>query len=53
MMSYNDFHTPYMAFKDQLKREDKQMDASKWIHVSYNSPFTPKNRRNEVWIQKM
>lgn len=51
-MSHDDWKSQY----DQLKLDLKEVgakfnDNGEFYHLSYNSPFVLKNRRNEVWIE--
>jgi len=48
--SDSDFRQEYEAFKKKLTDVGAQYSQEKWMHVSYNSPWEMKNRRNEIWI---
>ena len=48
--SDSDFRQEYEAFKKKLTDVGAQYSQDKWMHVSYNSPWEMKNRRNEIWI---
>ena len=52
-MSYNEFYEQYMKLKEKLKTDGRQIDESVWMHASYNSPFTPRNRMNEVFVPQI
>jgi len=51
-LSDDDYRKPYNAFKKNLLAAGKQIKSDSWISCSYDAPFVPFNRRNEVWIEK-
>lgn len=52
-MSTMDFRVEHDKLKSHLESIDESFDEKVWMHLSYNSPFEPEPRRNEVWIQKL
>jgi len=51
-LSDDDFRTPYNQFKQSLLAADKKIEKDAWLSCSYDAPFVPFKRRNEVWILK-
>jgi len=52
-LSDDDFRKPYNELKSMLLEAGKSVEEGKWTSLSYDPPFKPLFRRNEVWIQKL
>ena len=51
-MSHDDWAAQYDQLKSDLKADQGQFnDDGVFYHLSYNSPWEKKNRRNEVWVE--
>ena len=51
-MSQNDWRSQYYKLRSDLKKEGaKFRDNKEFSHLSYDSPWTMKNRRNEIWVE--
>jgi len=51
-MSQNDWHSQHDQLKSDLQQDGaKFKDNEEFYHLSYDSPWTMKNRRNEIWVE--
>ena len=48
-LSHDDAEKEYEQLKRDLRGE--RLSTEGFYSVGYNSPFTPVNRRNEIWIE--
>ena len=51
-MSHDDWKSQYDQLVADLQLAGvKYKGPGEWYHLSYDSPWTMKNRRNEVWAE--
>ena len=51
-MSHDDWKSQYDQLVADLQAAGvKYKGPGEWYHLSYDSPWTMKNRRNEVWAE--
>ena len=51
-MSHDDWKSQYDQLVADLQASGvKYKGPGEWYHLSYDSPWTMKNRRNEVWAE--
>ena len=49
-MSHSDWESHRQELAASLARVGKDMEEGGYYTVGYNSPWSTKNRRNEVWM---